>query len=123
MVRGKVKNAGPTMVEICDELEPLLESALFTDTAPFQTISLIIRYGESAAPTPVIGRLDRYNKELQVSVQLSMEDLKKADAAAVKAQFMEAAVRALVHAGERYDLPNELLQQQFAEHGIIIPEE
>jgi hypothetical protein len=49
LVKGRVREAGPAMREICDELEPLLQDIDFVVNAPFNTISMIIRFGKKTS--------------------------------------------------------------------------
>jgi hypothetical protein len=45
LVKARLKNTGPAMVSICDELEKVLAASEFFANAPFGWISMIIRYG------------------------------------------------------------------------------
>ena len=105
LVRGRVRDAGPVMVEICDELEPHLNEIGFTDSAPFRTVSLILRFGEKEDLSPEYSRIDRRHQELPVAVELPMEVLRKAKRDELKQLFRAATMATLIDVGRKYDLP------------------
>lgn len=106
LVKGRIQDAGPIMVEICDEWEPILKESAFIEKAPFKTISLVIRFGSQESAEPVISRIDRRNKELPVSYELPMERLRFADRAEVKKLFARATKRTLEKVAKEYGLPD-----------------
>jgi len=65
LVRGRIRDAGLVMKEICDVLEPILLNSGFTDNAPFRTVSLIIRFGEKTDFTPKYDTIDKRQVQAQ----------------------------------------------------------
>jgi hypothetical protein len=107
------------MVEICDEIEPVLRTIHYCGSAPFQTVSLILRFGAKRSLDPQYGQLDRKHGELPVSVEFGMDALRLMSRQQVKREFMIATLRALIDIGLRYGLPHQPLADILAE---ITPE-
>ncbi len=110
LVRGRVREAGPVMREICDELEPMLQGIGFLDKAPFKTISMIIRFGEKDDLTPQYDRINARHSELLVGVELELSGLRTASKDVVKAAFVTATIDVLLDVSEKYGLPNSPLK-------------
>lgn len=115
LVKGRVRNAGAVMVEICDELEPILRDGYYCQRAPFQTVSLIIRFGSRQNLDPEYQPIDNIHSELPMSVELEMEVLKTMDRDQLKRLFLVATLKALIHAGHEFDLPTERLESVLKE--------
>jgi hypothetical protein len=105
LVRGRIKDAGRVMVEICDALEPLLNEIGFVKRAPFRTVSLIIRFGETTDLTPQYDPIDRRHDELLVAVELEMAKLRFESKDVVKRAFYDATLTVLDDVARKFDLP------------------
>ena len=77
IVRGSVKGLGPALQALSHEISSEIQSQNLFSAAPFRSVSLIVRYGNSSIPTPQIGRINRHH-ELEVAVQASIEELRSA---------------------------------------------
>jgi hypothetical protein len=93
------------MVEICDELEPVLQEVGYTETAPFATASLVFRFGNHTSLAPEYSPIDRRHGELPVAVELCMDELQKADRQELKRLLMCATLKTLIDIGEKNRLP------------------
>ena len=118
MVRGRVRDAGTIMVEICDELEPVLQAITYLEQAPFRTVSLIIRFGSKRNSVLEYGPLDRKHSELPVAVELEMRALARMSRDDIKKEFLNVTVSALVDVAQRYGLPYEPLVQKLGRRGM-----
>ncbi len=105
LVPGRLRNAGPAMVAVCDRLEPLLAKAGWFPQAPFSTISLIFRFSAESTPTVEFQPINIQHNELPVAVALNMSDLMGKSEAELISQFMEATLGALRDIALRYELP------------------
>ena len=112
LVRGRVRDAGPVMVEICDELEPVLRGGGYSEQAPFRTVSLILKFGTKKSLIPEYGSLDKKHCELPVSVELEMRALRRMPREDVKKEFLIATLSVLVDVAQRYGLPCETLAEE-----------
>lgn len=115
LVKGRVRDAGPVMVEICNELEPILREGCFTRNTPFQTVSLILRFGTRRCLTPEYRPVDKSHDELPVSVELEMQAIKEMNHDELKREFMVATLEALIHVGHKFKLPTERLERSLRE--------
>ena len=112
LVKGRVRDDGKVMVATCDVLEPEFEATRYLESAPFDVISLIFRYGMKWGTETEIGRINRH-KELEVAVELPMSEVRAMNFDVLFETIMGATLQALISVGKKYDLPierwNELL--------------
>ncbi len=106
---GRLKLASPLMVEICDEFEPQLREHRYLDSAPFETVSLIYRFGELDAFDPEIGNVNKTHSELPVAITFDVERLKGMDRQQLRDEFRLATIEVLCDVAANYDLPYEFL--------------
>lgn len=109
-MKGRVREAGLTMKEICDELEPMLNEIGFTDNAPFRTVSLIIRFGEKTNLTPDYEPISKRHSELPVAVEMELSGLRTASREVVKSAFVKATIDVLIDVAQKYNLPCQPLE-------------
>lgn len=110
LIKGRVREAGLAMKEICDDLEPLLKEIGFVDNAPFNTVSMIIRFGEKTDLTPDYEPINKRHSELPVAVEMELSGLRVASKDVVKSAFVKAAIDVLLDVAKKYDLPSEPLE-------------
>ena len=110
LIKGRVKEAGLAMKEICDDLEPLLKEIGFVDNAPFKTVSMIIRFGEKTDLTPDYEPVNKRHSELPVAVEMELSGLRVASKDVVKSAFVKATVDVLLDVAKKYGLPSEQLE-------------
>jgi len=107
LVKGNVREAGRAMVAVCDELEPELQSTCFLAGAPFDVVSLILRFGTKWGDEVEIGEINNRYRELEVAVELPMSEILMMDFGDLCDTFMFTTLRALIAVGKSYDLPIE----------------
>lgn len=110
LIKGRVREAGLAMKEICDDLEPLLKEIGFVDNAPFNTVSMIIRFGEKTDITPDYEPINKRHSELPVAVEMELSGLRVASKDVVKSAFIKATIDVLLDVAKKYDLPSEPLE-------------
>lgn len=109
LIKGRVKQAGLAMAEICEEFEPLLKEIQFVRNAPFKTISLIIRFGEETDLNPSYEAINKRHSELPVAILMELAELKTASKSVVKSAFISATVDVLFDVAKKYNLPADRL--------------
>lgn len=119
LVKGRVRDAGVVMVQICDELEPILRDLCFTRNAPFRTVSLILRFGTQRGINPECQPIDKSHDELPMTLELEMQSLKEMNRDELKNEFMVATLEALIIAGQKYGLPTDVLERSLRELSSI----
>ncbi|KZN34360.1 hypothetical protein N480_22415 [Pseudoalteromonas luteoviolacea S2607] len=110
LIKGRVREAGLAMQEICDDLEPLLNEIGYVDNAPFKTVSMIIRFGEKTDLTPDYDPINKRHSELPVAVEMELASLRVASKDVVKSTFVKATIDVLIDVAKKYDLPSEPLE-------------
>lgn len=109
-MKGRIRDAGSVMVEIGEQLEPLLDEIEFVKNAPFKTVSMIIRFGEKTDLTTQFDPIDKRNYELPVAVELEMAKLRFESRDVVKRAFFEATIAVLMDVAHKFDLPAQRLE-------------
>jgi hypothetical protein len=120
LVRGRLKNSIKLMEQ--DKVEQLLIESKFLDKAPFKWVGLIYRYGLKNMLIPEYSRISKKYGDLPIAIELKMEILEWADQNDLKLLYdilMIGALEALIHVGNKYDLPVEILKAERSKYGNI----
>lgn len=105
LIKGSIRNAGPSMVEISQELNPYLVKDGFLADAPFDLLNGIIRYGTKFDPHAEVGPIDIRHNELPFAMEVELVPLKRASKEEAKAEFLKALIPALFAISLEYELP------------------
>ena len=111
LVKGETRNIGQTLLEICDELEPLIHSSGFIIEAPFKTLNTIISFVDEKDMEPETGALNAVTHELPLNVYASRNDLASLSKADLKKSLLLLVLRGLIHTGTAYGLPTDTLEE------------
>lgn len=110
--RFRVNGMGSSVLRVRNELEPELERNGYFASAPFKTVSLILRCGdrEDLEPSDKY-KIDRRNQELCVSVQLAASTLKSLEAKPdeLYQRIRSVVVDVLRDVSANFDLPYAFL--------------
>jgi hypothetical protein len=114
LVKARLKNDGPAMVQVCDELEPVLISSGWFPAAPFRWVGLIIRYGLKTESEPHYQRINQTHGDLPIAVEVDTHHLLEihTEPARLKAFFKRVTIDCLLSVARRYDLPTEALEHE-----------
>lgn len=93
-----------------DELEAVLIETGYCEGAPFSWVTLSIRYGLKEESKPHYQAINKKYGDLPLAIEVSTEDMQGASLDALKKLFRGAALRALIHAGEKHGRPVEALK-------------
>ncbi|MBR9866615.1 MAG: immunity protein 39 [Oceanospirillales bacterium] len=93
LVKGKVKNFGLALRNASMKIDSQLKSIGWSDEAPFQTLSLIIRYSHEDSRRVHLGRINKKYGELEASIETSIEALRIAK----EQEQLEIFVEELAH--------------------------
>ena len=107
LVEGSVKGFGPALAELSHEVSDSIVSRGWIDGAPFNVVSLIVRYGQISKPRVEIGGINRHD-ELEVAVQAGFDELRaaKGNVSELKEALRPYISNALAAVAERYELGN-----------------
>ena len=105
-----------------NEIEALMESSGYLGDAPFEWVTLALRYGLKNEEKPHYQRVSKKYGDLPLGIEVDIREVLKADEAGpeeLKRLFMIASLRALIDAGKKYNLPiremEELLEKLTSE--------
>lgn len=100
------------MSEMQDELESLMLSDNYLNDAPFEWVTVALRYGLKNEDKPHYQKISKKYGDLPLSIEIDTHELIKADRDELKRIFMVATLKALVHAGQKYKLPTASLEMK-----------
>lgn len=107
--KGRLKLGAQALLAARNALEPHLKSHAYLAKAPFETVSLVVMYGDHEDLNPEIGEVDHKNSELPVSVTLDMKSLSRLVLADLTEYFRMVMIEVLCDVAANFDLPFEFL--------------
>jgi Immunity protein 39 len=96
--------------EIMDEMERLMLSTGYLNSAPFKWVGLSLRYGLKNEGKPHYQGIDDKDGEIALAIELDTHDLQHATREELKELFMIATLKTLVHVARQYSLPGEAFE-------------
>lgn len=111
LIKCRIKGDGQAALAARNTLEPALVEHEFLGTAPFKTISLILRYGERDNLNPEIGSVDLKRAFLPVAVELNARRLEKLDVLTMTQEFRTVMIEVLCDVAANFDLPYRFLDE------------
>jgi hypothetical protein len=88
-----------------EEIEPILEEIGYLEGAPFSWVTLAIRYGLKNEEKPHYMAVNKKYGDLPLAIEVDVHEMLGASLDELQRIFRSAALRALIHAGERYGRP------------------
>ena len=98
------------LTDVRDELEAILIKSGYCDNAPFSWVTLSIRYGLKDETKPHYQTINKKYGDLPFAIEVPIEKMQDASLEELKHLFRSAALRALIHAGEKYSRPVDVLK-------------
>ncbi len=98
-------------MEIMNDLEAVLISSGYLDNAPFEWVTIALRYGLKNEEKPHYQRINKKYGDLPLAIELDTHELIETDRNELKRLFTLATLKALIHAGQKYKLPIESLEK------------
>jgi len=95
------------MVRVGEELEPKIRDSDFLKDAPFGCVHLILKLGSDWKQVK-IGRVDRLNSELEVSIEVPMAAISRKSDEEMYAIVKRATYTSLHEVARRYGLNTEV---------------
>jgi hypothetical protein len=93
-----------------DEVEILLINTGYCEGAPFSWVTISIRFGLKDESVPHYKSINKKYGDLPLAIEVKTDKLLGASLDNLKRIFRDAALRALIHAGEKHGRPVELLR-------------
>jgi hypothetical protein len=114
LVKARLKNTGPAMTQVCDELEPVLIGSGWFPAAPFRWVGLIIRYGLKTESEPHYQRINKKHGDLPIAVEVDTHHLLDihTEPERLKAFFKRVTIDCLLSVARRHELPTGPLEHE-----------
>ena len=93
------------LTAVRDELEAVLIESGYCEGAPFSWVTLSIRYGLKEESEPHYQAINKKYGDLPLAIEVPIEKMQCAPLDELKQFFRRAALRALIHAGEKHGSP------------------
>lgn len=103
-VRLPARTHAAAMNKVRDDLEREIIDRAYLENAPFSWIGLIIRECLIDETEPRVGRIDKKDGELPVTIEIDTNRLVGASAEHIEAAYRSAAVLTLNHLARQFDL-------------------
>jgi hypothetical protein len=107
--KGRLKLGAQAMLAARNAVEPQLKLHAYLSAAPFETVSLVMMYGDHEDLNPEIGEVDHKHSELPVSVTLDTKKLSRLALPDLTAYFRLVMIEVLCDVAANFDLPFEFL--------------
>ncbi len=114
LVKARLKNTGPAITKVRDELEGVLISAGWFPAAPFGWVGLIIRYGLKTESEPHYQRINKTHGDLPIAIEVDTNHILDihTEPSRLKDFFKRVTLDCLLSVARRYDLPAETLKHE-----------
>lgn len=97
-----------------DELEAVLIESGYCENAPFSWVTISIRFGLKEEEKPHYQAINKKYGDLPLAIEIPTEEMQGASLDELKQLFRRAALRALIHAGEKHSRPVDELKEMLA---------
>lgn len=94
-----------------DQIERTMIDSEYLKDAPFSWVTVAVRYGLKNDDTPSYRPVNKKYGDLPLSIEIDAQELTGASIENLEKIFREAVLRALIHAGKKFDRPIEALEQ------------
>ena len=98
--------------QVMSEVETWIKNSHVLDTAPFTWFGIVLRFGTTNEDAPHYRGIDKKDGELALAIEVDACDFAVADRKTVKELFLIATLKAVIHAGRKYNLPTEELEKK-----------
>ncbi len=100
--------------QVRDELEKLLIDSGYFQDAPFEWVTVCLRYGVKNETEPRYQPINKRYHDLPLSIEVDSNVLRSSNREEMARTFERAVLRALIHAAIKYDLPAAALEASLA---------
>jgi hypothetical protein len=98
--------------KVRDDVESIMLDSGFLDGAPFEWVTVSLRYGLKNDDEPIFESVNGSHGDLPLAIELDTRELAVASREEMKLAFEIATLKALVAAGRKFDLEFSPLQDR-----------
>ncbi|TVP81442.1 MAG: hypothetical protein EA353_01530 [Puniceicoccaceae bacterium] len=106
------KHSGKALDAVRDSIEQLIIESGFLLEAPFSWVTISIRYGLKNDEVPHYGKINKRYGDLPLSIEVDTHELIDVTLEELTKKFKITVLKALIHAGKKYDRPTEMLEAE-----------
>lgn len=106
------RNETQAFPAVRDEIEKIMIETKYLESASFSWVTVAIRYGLKNDDVPKYQQIDKQYGDLPLSIEVDTHQLVKASLEDLKVIFKIAVLKALIHAGEKYNRPIQCLKNE-----------
>ena len=99
------------LTAVRDEIEKVIIDSEYLEGAPFSWVTIAVRYGLNNDDKPSYQSVNKRYGDLPLSIEVDTHELIDASFEELKLIFKGAVLKALIHAGKKFERPTELLEQ------------
>ena len=99
------------LTAVRDEIEKVIIDSEYLEGAPFSWVTVAVRYGLKNDDKPNYQAVNKKYGDLPLSIEVDTHELIDASLEELKLIFKRAVLKALVHAGRKFERPTESLEQ------------
>lgn len=103
------------MSEIQDELERIMVESGYLNGAPFEWVTISIRFGLKNEDAPHFERINKKYGDLPLAIEVDTHEMRTASREILKKRLTVAVLKALIGAGMKYELPTTPLEGRLKE--------
>ena len=97
---------------IRDDLEQVLVGSGFLGDAPFSWVTVSIRYGLKNEDVPHYEKINKRYGDLPLAIEVDTHELINATLEELTVKIKVAVLKALIHAGRKYERPTDQLEAE-----------
>jgi hypothetical protein len=98
-----------------DDLEAIMIESDYLDGAPFEWVTISLRYGLKNEDEPHYEAINKDYGDLPLAIELDTHELRGSDREEMRFLFTKAALKALIHAGKKFGLQTSALETRLDE--------
>ncbi len=114
-LRLKVRDELTVMGKVRDDLEREVINSDYLVNAPFEWLTISLRFGLKNEDKPHYQKINKSYGDLPLAIELDAHELRVADESELQVLLTVATLKALIHAGNKYDLPVQVLEERLDE--------
>jgi len=99
------------LTEVRDELEKVIVDSQYLEDAPFSWVTVAVRYGLKNDEKPSYQAVNKKYGDLPLAIEVDTQELIGASLDELKLIFKQAVLKALIHAGEKFERPTDTLEK------------
>lgn len=99
-----------------DEIESMMLDCGYLENAPFDWVTISLRYGLKNEEEPHYEDINKEYGDLPLAIELDSHELAAASREEMRKAFERATLKSLVHAGKRYNLEYSPLDVRLKTH-------